>query len=644
MALGTFTLTIDADRLGGDPETTAKVLIRPQNGDFIKDPAAGKFHLKATEKTVALPWTIDLETDVATGGDYTTATIGYIVSVRTDDNARISSTFAARPDGATVNLVDLTESVVIPVADSVAAADRAEAAATDAETAAAAAQAVGNTNDTIISGRINDPTSQTAAALSASIDQRVPTLATPKWKANTAYAAGAVVIAPDGSTVTANAAFTSGAAYSSANWTSVAAKTGTQAKTELDAIYATPQDIGRAPVNNRYWPALTIMHNMAAGVSTNSGTVAINNADTSDPVMGTTAVTVTSNASGGANAIWFDVPTTNMTGRGLLIWMKISDQPISAVQQIIFEVISDATGNTNRYRWTLRPGDNKHAIKGMEGGSAGVWWPIQIPYAALIQQPGGTPDITSIKRIGILPYFTNGTTAHYSIGGIASYNDTSTAWPNGVCTFTFDEGNALTNLYAVKVLAAKGWAGTAFPVSTGTSPTTTELQKAQDTYGWEIGVHASSSANHVDYAAQTTTWIETEQLALRRWQNANSIRSSSFAYPLGTFSSAAAQIIAKHYEAGRATGDYVNSPNPLTPSKLGSFPLRTPGLDLPTMKAAIDQAAAGKGWVIVTVHDLVTASPSGNQWLQSDFQALVDYVAASGLAVARMKDVLHPKV
>ena len=59
----------------------------------------------------------------------------------------------------------------------------------------------------------------------------------PKWKANTAYALGDTVLAPDGSLVKAKAAFTSGATYSAANWTSAATYAGTQAKTELDAVY-----------------------------------------------------------------------------------------------------------------------------------------------------------------------------------------------------------------------------------------------------------------------------------------------------------------------------------------------------------------------------------------------------------------------
>ncbi len=70
-------------------------------------------------------------------------------------------------------------------------------------------------------------------------DARLDATFAPKWKASTVYSAGATVLAPDGSLVKAKVAFTSGTTYSAANWTSVVSTDGTQAKGELDALYAT---------------------------------------------------------------------------------------------------------------------------------------------------------------------------------------------------------------------------------------------------------------------------------------------------------------------------------------------------------------------------------------------------------------------
>lgn len=60
----------------------------------------------------------------------------------------------------------------------------------------------------------NDPTVANSAATMA----QSATGLIPKWKANTAYAAAQMVVAPSGDLVTAKVAFTSGASYSDANW------------------------------------------------------------------------------------------------------------------------------------------------------------------------------------------------------------------------------------------------------------------------------------------------------------------------------------------------------------------------------------------------------------------------------------------
>lgn len=106
-------------------------------------------------------------------------------------------------------------------------------AKTAAETARDQAQAVGNTNDTIMAGVDNNA----ASAFRVQSDARLLATFAPKWKPSTAYTAGDVVQAPDGSIVKRLASGTSGGSYTSANWQTVATVTGTQAKAELDAVY-----------------------------------------------------------------------------------------------------------------------------------------------------------------------------------------------------------------------------------------------------------------------------------------------------------------------------------------------------------------------------------------------------------------------
>lgn len=81
----------------------------------------------------------------------------------------------------------------------------------------------------IVERELNDTASPSSAALSATY--------VPRWKANTAYALGDKVVSPAGDTVSAKAAFTSGASYSAANWDLPVNLSGKLDKTEAAGKY-----------------------------------------------------------------------------------------------------------------------------------------------------------------------------------------------------------------------------------------------------------------------------------------------------------------------------------------------------------------------------------------------------------------------
>ena len=79
-----------------------------------------------------------------------------------------------------------------------------------------------------------------------SLSATIATVSVPRWKANTAYAAGDKVVSPNGDTVTAKAAFTSGATYSATNWDLPASLAGKLAATTAATTYATKAEAGSA--------------------------------------------------------------------------------------------------------------------------------------------------------------------------------------------------------------------------------------------------------------------------------------------------------------------------------------------------------------------------------------------------------------
>lgn len=474
-------------------------------------------------------------------------------------------------------------------------------------------------SDSAVAAAINGTGTATKAALTATYSQR--------WKASTAYTVGQPVVNPNGDLVTAIAAHTSGTTYNSANW-------------NLSTTYATPADAGRSPVTARKWPQLTILSDMSSGWSANFALTS-NVADTSDYALGTSSVYMTTNTTAGAcYAETHSIPSTDMTGRGLIVWMKIdSTSDIANIVRIFVDMTSDASGDTNFFRANFYAGNNKLPIK------VGEWYPLQISNAQFRTDGGGTPNIAAILGVRVQVYAANGVSLPIRIGGVASYSETSQAWPNGVISLCFDDSPSGGWTYAVPKLASRGWAGTLFPIigsiDTAGSLTMAQVQAIQNVYGWEIGAHATTTATHVDYTTQTTSWIRAEQLSMRRWQQANNFRSSSFAYPIGPYSAAATQEVAGHWESARSTGDLIDSVKTVDLQRMGSLVCNS-STTLATAKARVDAVVAGKGWLKFTFHNIVAASPSGNDWLASDFNSLMDYIASKGIPVARIADVLHP--
>ena len=68
------------------------------------------------------------------------------------------------------------------------------------------------------------------------------------------------------------------------------------------------------------------------------------------------------------------------------------------------------------------------------------------------------------------------------------------------------------------------------------------------------------------------------------------------------------------------------------------FVAEIPGAN--TQGATLEEARENHEWLILVFHKLVAGTPAAStEWRTSDFQALVDQVAASGLPVETVTDV-----
>jgi uncharacterized membrane protein len=59
-----------------------------------------------------------------------------------------------------------------------------------------------------------------------------------------------------------------------------------------------------------------------------------------------------------------------------------------------------------------------------------------------------------------------------------------------------------------------------------------------------------------------------------------------------------------------------------------------------SLNGFITRAVAGKGWINIVLHDIVASGATGNNISQANFDTLLADLAASGIAVRTMSEVL----
>lgn len=352
-------------------------------------------------------------------------------------------------------------------------------------------------------------------------------------------------------------------------------------------------------------------------------------ADATEPVIGATNYYVNS---GGAQAYnqsvdWVSLPPQNMIGKGLMLMMKATD-----MQNLQFLTIyaSSAANFSSYFRFRVQV-----PSKGKSPLTEGRWGSLFIPWSNFyIMSQTGAPDASAITAIRVNPVdFGGGKSSRVDLGSkIGVYTEPAAT---GHVMWSFDDSWPAAHDLAPK-LAEYGWRATMHPIverlgQTGFI-TTSDLLKFQNLYGWEVGAHCMTNAQHATMIGQTREQIDAMMVSLRGWQQANGFRSPAFAYPIGPYDESVNAAVAPHFSYAR-TNDECHSPSRLAnPLGASAVALSATANNLASLKAMGDQAVANKSTIHIIVHKLLTTgTPSTNEWLLSDALALVDYYASIGL-------------
>lgn len=398
-----------------------------------------------------------------------------------------------------------------------------------------------------------------------------------------------------------------------------------------DRLWTPPQRYPRRPANrNMIWGG------QAGHTFTNSATGTFNLDDTSDFALGTRSMRM---QTAGTNAQTYiqkiGLPAVDLTNRTIELWLKLDNYTAGCDFRILY---GSGGSFANYLSWVITDGDtNKIYLPG-----SGTW----VQYIAPLSKAAttGTPTLTALTDFR-LQLFDASTSMTVHLGGIATVPTTNALWPNGVVSFTFDDGYA-DHYTEGKYLDKYGYAGTEYPIidvlGTTGYMTLAQLKALQNDSGWEIGLHAYTSTNHNisgGFKSLTSGERVKEVLQSREWLMGNGFPNpGSFAYPQGEFDAATITDLAPWVDSARTTKGQRNETFPPSNRMVLHQLAMDTGVSAATVTARMDLAKANKEWLILLIHQIRTSPTNGTT--PTIFQTVVDYAASQGLAQRTVGEVL----
>ncbi len=401
--------------------------------------------------------------------------------------------------------------------------------------------------------------------------------------------------------------------------------------------YASTSIVSPPAPSPRFWPRTTIISPFQAaahgwgGVGAQTPTPS----DTTDFAIGTRCISTVTLGDGATAGLKNVSLNLDMNGRGLVLWVKaVNMQNLST-----FDVyLATTSAMTDSWRATVSvPSGGKSSLRENE------WVPLIIPWANFSVSSGAplrvglTTAQVSVRDIG------SGNTVGLKLGGVATYVEGDSRFPNGVVSIDFDDSYIEAWTVARQVLGKYGYRATLYPVVSrvGSGPsylTEAQVRTLHDAHGWDVGGHCMTAGEHASRVGIPEAEVRTMLTQLRQWQRSLGVESSAFAYPVGNFDAPLQRLVSQYYGFAR-TNDGRHSQLPaaarwaVPAAALGS------SRDLASAKALVDSATTEKCWINLVFHTL-DSTGSVNSWSVADFTALIDYIASKGIAVATSSEIM----
>jgi peptidoglycan/xylan/chitin deacetylase (PgdA/CDA1 family) len=318
----------------------------------------------------------------------------------------------------------------------------------------------------------------------------------------------------------------------------------------------------------------------------------------------------------------------NLTGKALAARLKVDS--LGASDSVV--IYAADAGFANYYAWTIT-----HGGDASPWFRPGEWVDVVLPVedASVVGAPNRAA--LSVLRVRALSVGT----FHVNAIGTAPV---SPQWPTGATSITFDDGYTSVLDAARSYMTPRGLRGTLYviPEAIGTPGFLTEaqLRELHDVHGWDIQAHGLTA-----YTDLTVEQMRAEWAATKRWLIERGLGSPDHLAYVGGQNNATVVATAREFFttarsiAGRTTETWP----PAMPHRLralSSISSATGGNTAATVQTRLNRAAAGKQWLPLVFHRLVSGTPTNtNDCTFADFAAILDHIQASGIAVRTVAEV-----
>lgn len=263
----------------------------------------------------------------------------------------------------------------------------------------------------------------------------------------------------------------------------------------------------------------------------------------------------------------------------------------------------------------------------------GVWLPLAADEGDAVHV--GATDASALRRIRIRIADDGSAPVTVHVDRLALVPRA----PRGVVSITFDDGWASQAEHAIPAMAERGFAGTVYVIpylAEAPRYLGRDRLRALAADGWEIGGHYHPSLEgRVDpelsgILDQVRAYVD----------EVGTGPPATFAYPEGYVDGATvAPAVARRFAAGRTIVEGLETLPPRDPMRLRTVTV-LPTLDLDVLDDHLARTARERSWLILVIHKLVPEPAFPTEITPERFESVLDRVAASGLPVRTVAEVI----